>query len=225
MSADRGCRESAALNRIKDDFERRGFNFIIEPGPNSLPDFLRSFRPDAIAEKGDKHVIIEVSAGPSMETANTLSRINDVVREQPNWELKVIWLDEVAGGEPTLVDLQAQFGDAKTLLENGQLRAALLLSCSILEGASRLLLRERGEPIFEENLISILKTLVSLGELEENRFYTLKKIVLQRNDIAHGNFSVEVKDEWIKSVLEAAADLIAKLRSEAGTPTKGTPAF
>ena len=48
MSTERSM-ETKLLKSLRPRYEQEGFKFIIEPGADDLPAFLRRYRPDAIA--------------------------------------------------------------------------------------------------------------------------------------------------------------------------------
>ena len=190
-------REFAALKRVTDDLRRKGFRVVIGPQSEELPHFLRGARPDAIAEKDEEHVLIEVSAGPSMERAQTLSYLTELVGNHPEWQLKVVRAEDGHEEEPQFSDLQRQLADVEELYRNGHGAAALLLACSIFEGATRLFLRERDEPVYETDSMSVIKNLVAIGELEQQDFDRIRQVFALRNEVAHGNVSARIDREFL----------------------------
>jgi hypothetical protein len=205
--------EYAALKRVTDDLRRQGFRVIIEPESEELPNFLKDIRPDAIAEKDEHHFLIEVSAGPSMESAQSLSHITELVRDHPEWQLRVVWAgDDQVAAEPELSELQNQLTHIDGLHLSGYKSAALLLACSIFEGAARLFLRERDEPVYETDSISAIKNLVAIGELEQQDFDRVRQIFALRNEVAHGNVSARIDRESLEFINGLARRLVERLQ-------------
>jgi hypothetical protein len=213
MRTEMRSKEFAALKRVTDDLRRDGFKVIVKPQTEELPDFLRDVRPDAIAEKDEEHVLIEVSAGPSMERAQSLSQLTELVRNHPEWQLRVIRAeDECDTAEPELSDLRQQLADVEGLYRNGHRAAALLLACSIFEGVTRIFLRERDEPVYEIDSISVIKNLVAIGEVEQQDFDRIRQIFALRNEVAHGNVSAQVDRESLDFIVGLAGQLLDRLQ-------------
>lgn len=59
MSA--SARETAALEALVPEMEAEGFAVYLHPQPRHVPEFLKGLRPDAIAYKGDRKVLVEVA--------------------------------------------------------------------------------------------------------------------------------------------------------------------
>ncbi|MBV8097229.1 MAG: hypothetical protein JOY71_17985 [Acetobacteraceae bacterium] len=62
--------------------EAEGFKVLIQPSRSMLPRFLSTFRPDAIAVKGEKKLAIDVVAGVGHQEA-MLERAREVLSQHP----------------------------------------------------------------------------------------------------------------------------------------------
>ena len=54
MPSSLAFRERLVLERLRETYEREGYEFFLQPSGDILPPFLRGFRPDAIALKPGK---------------------------------------------------------------------------------------------------------------------------------------------------------------------------
>src|SRR4051812_28875676 len=52
--------EREVLSRIRPRYEAEGYRFVVQPGDDQLPEFLRGVQPDALAIKGDGGIVIEI---------------------------------------------------------------------------------------------------------------------------------------------------------------------
>ena len=52
--------EAHLLDRVADEYHRRGYEVTLEPQARDLPDSLRRLRPDLLASPGDDHVAVIV---------------------------------------------------------------------------------------------------------------------------------------------------------------------
>src|SRR5260221_14654211 len=81
--------ESEVLSGLVPELEAEGYEVFLHPGPPLAPSFLGSVRPDAIAIRGDKKLLIEiVRAGGRAE--KRLDFVERLVSDHPEWELRVI---------------------------------------------------------------------------------------------------------------------------------------
>jgi REase_AHJR-like len=48
------------LQEIAGEYEARGYEVVVEPGPEKLPEFLAGFHPDLVARGPNESVVIEV---------------------------------------------------------------------------------------------------------------------------------------------------------------------
>ena len=84
-----GAAESEILSGLTPELEAEGYEVFLQPAPPLTPAFLGDVRPDAIAIRGDKKLLIEiVRSGAKSE--RRLSDLNRLVSEHPGWELRVI---------------------------------------------------------------------------------------------------------------------------------------
>ncbi len=63
--------ESLRVQKVGQVYRNKGYDVLIEPQGDQLPDFLQTFRPDLIAHKGDEHIVVEVTT-PNAEAVGLL---------------------------------------------------------------------------------------------------------------------------------------------------------
>jgi hypothetical protein len=184
--------ESQAIQKVADDYRRRGYDVDVIPSGPGLPEFLGGYQPDIIARGADESVVVEVKVGTQTSVAERFREIAERVNRQPGWRFSVVYInpfepDQVTEAEPApLAELQELAREADTLLGAGQPRAAFLLFWSALEGSLRLLGRRAQLPL--ENLppSALIRELYSAGEIGRDHFDTLMRLLPVRNRLVHG---------------------------------------
>lgn len=208
--------ESQAIDKVAEDYRRRGYDVAVMPrGPN-LPEFLAGYQPDIIARGADESVVVEVKVGTQTSVAERFREIAERVNRQPGWRFSLVYVspsepDQVTEAEPApLAELQERAQDADSLLQAGQPEAAFLLFWSACEGSLRLLGRRAQLPL--ENLPSsaLIRELYSTGEISRDHFDTLMRLLPMRNRLVHGllgrteDINVEPLRGLVRTLLEDA---------------------
>jgi Holliday junction resolvase len=83
--------EREVLEGLRPQYERQGFTFTIAPDRASLPEFLGSYVPDAIAQKGAQHIAIEVKRTQSPPTQAKIRDIRRLFEGHPEWQFQVVY--------------------------------------------------------------------------------------------------------------------------------------
>ena len=180
-------RETAVLDRVRASLIAEGFEVITHPGELDLPDFLQQLRPDALAHKGNEHVVVEVmSRGARTEAKLRLLRL--AVSEKPNWRLKTVWTSSHTVPQsleiPSLDTVNASLHEVDDLIESGHLRAAFLMCWAGLEGISRLLLPDELQK--PQTPGRVIEYLSSSGFILREEASRLRKMIESRNRLVHG---------------------------------------
>src|SRR5947207_14926270 len=74
------------LERIADDYRRRGYQVIVGPRGPDLPEFLSDATPDIIARGAHDSIVIEVKERPEHIDPAKINAVAQRVREQPGWQ-------------------------------------------------------------------------------------------------------------------------------------------
>jgi hypothetical protein len=183
---------SQAIEKVAEDYRRRGYDVDVVPSGAHLPEFLGGYQPDIIARGADESVVVEVKVGTQTSVAERFREIAERVNRQPGWRFSVVYInpsepDQITEAElAPLAELQQLAREADALLGAGQLNAAFLLFWSALEGSLRLLGRHAQLPL--ENLppSALIRELYSAGEIGRDHFDTLMRLLPVRNRLVHG---------------------------------------
>jgi len=122
------------LQEIAAEYEARGYEVLVEPGPEQLPEFLASFRPDLVARGPNESVVVEVKVGTQTAAAERFRDLAETIQRQPGWRFSLVVIDprsdEVAPLTQELLhrkDIADRLGRAHALLKTGATDAAFLL--------------------------------------------------------------------------------------------------
>ena len=55
--------ERQRVQKVGQVYRDKGYDVLIEPQGDQLPDFLQAFRPDLIAHKDNEHIVVGVRSG------------------------------------------------------------------------------------------------------------------------------------------------------------------
>jgi uncharacterized protein YutE (UPF0331/DUF86 family) len=144
------------LQEIAAEYEARGYDVLVEPRPEQLPEFLAGFRPDLVARGPNESVVVEVKVGT--QTQQLLDR-------------------------QAIVD---RLGRANELLKTGATDAAFLLMWVAVEALLRHIATREGLPLERVPSSSLMKELFSLGILSRSELEVAQRAFSVRNALVHG---------------------------------------
>lgn len=204
--------EAAYLETLRARFEADGYEFIVHPSQSQVPDFVGSYRPDAIARKAGKNIAIEVKRSRSTQSQDALQRIQKLFAGHPDWQLNAFIVAEESTDPITVPPssrdkIKAQLEEARAIKDAGHYRAALLLGWALLESVSHSLPDEL--PSRPRKPGTVIQMLAMRGYLEEATEQKLRSLAVLRNRVVHGDLSVDVTSADADFVLTAAAEALA----------------
>jgi len=207
-SAPRSDIERQYLEQLAAEFTARGYAFVAEPSADQLPDFLGSYRPDAIARKADVNVAIAVKQrlGPDQRADRPLTEIRRLFEGQPDWRFTVAYMAsdplraiKIAPPKPSA--LKARIDEARALLETGQRRGAFVLSWSLLEAAFRFVESADGESPLSSG--SVVQALAMRGLISPETEARLRKLIPLHHRLVHGDLDIDPTHEEVGEVFAA----------------------
>src|SRR5690349_8796014 len=122
------------LQEIAAEYQARGYEVLVEPGPEKLPEFLASFHPDLVARGPNESVVVEIKVGTKTAASERFREIAETIQRQPGWRFSLVVIDprsdEVAPPTQQLLDrkeIADRLGRTNELLNAGMTDAAFLL--------------------------------------------------------------------------------------------------
>src|SRR5579859_7329581 len=86
--------EADLMDQVANEYGRRGYDVILEPNPQDLPDVLRTLRPDLLASRDDDHVVVFVKTSRRALPLQPAPDV-DVLRDE-GWRVEVFFADDPA---------------------------------------------------------------------------------------------------------------------------------
>ncbi len=198
------------VESLRARYEEAGFAFQIEPVADQLPDFMGSYRPDAVARKPGRNVAIDVRrSGPSEPPLPAIRRLFE---GHPDWHLHVaVMADDSLGAAAILraepADIGRQVAEIRTLHATGHRRAAFILAWALLEAALR---TRRNDVDRASPPGTLVQALAMNGLIEPDAEHALRSLVGLRDRIVHGDLVAEPTAEDIALLLAAVENVLSE---------------
>jgi hypothetical protein len=193
--------EKAVLDQFEARWRDQGYKLVREPSQEELPDFLKGFRPDAIAVGQKPSLVIEI-IGKRGKAANLrIQKLNDLFDDNQEWHLEVVYLSpETELLTPVEQSIVRKASHQARIVCETDPRAGLLWAWSTLEAITRNL-----EPELANSSLgsfSVIEVLVSNGHVSQSDGKKLRSLAKKRNAIAHGQVDVEPEKKELEYLLE-----------------------
>lgn len=138
-------REQEVLNKLKRKYVELGYDFIEQPSRDQIPDFLANARPDAIATRGAERIVFEVMTLGSSASSNVTAKYLALeIPKHPGWKFELVLTETNNGIDDATFDLgpedfKIEFGKIERLIENHELKSAIVTGWGLLESLKRFL--------------------------------------------------------------------------------------
>ena len=200
--------ERQRVQKVGQVYRDKGYDVLIEPQSDQLPDFLQAFRPDLIAHKGDEHIVVEVRVRGQVSDFPQVNELAKVVRNEADWKFQLVLLGpenslSVAGASPfTVEEIRLKIKEVAFFVENEYLEAAFLMGWSLVEATLRTLAVKEG--IEGETATSdyLFKQMTFEGIIARETYHELKHAQKTRDAIAHGFKSSQLTVETVQELID-----------------------
>ncbi|WP_234300707.1 hypothetical protein [Sphaerospermopsis aphanizomenoides] len=221
MNAQTKQMERERLLKVAQEYRQKGYEVILSPKLEELPDFLRDYRylPDMIVRRGEDAAVIEVKSRRSlMSSAHNFKNLAALVNAHPGWRLELLMTnpdDELYSSkiENSLQaeEIKSRLQIAKQLTSNHP-ESAILYIWSLAEATLRLLAENEGLMLQKiESPLHLLKQLVTEGIISQTDYQLLMNNFQLRNAIAHGFKTTPVTLNSVLELIEVTEQLLDSL--------------
>jgi|688.fasta_scaffold312258_1 uncharacterized protein YutE (UPF0331/DUF86 family) len=204
------------IKEIAKDYESRGFTVIINPRESELPQFLKGFEPDIIARGETESVVIEVKTKGHINELKRFEELANNISQKKNWRFELVFTNPQeqpirTSSEKTLdiSKIKQRLIEIEKLKSTSQYSAAFLLGWATLEAAIRLKLQNEKSDSVNKATLSIIKTLFSLGLINQHDYRKLEKLNHIRNYLIHG-FDQKIDKNLVDELLSILNYLIGE---------------
>ena len=206
------------LAQVADRYHAQGYEVVVRPGPDELPEFAKDFKVEILARRGDGCVLASAKeTREEFEDDRELPRYAEVLDGQPGWRFDVFVLgpdrqpipERGEAKEPSEEDIRRALGDVEGMLQAGFVQQALIAAWAVLETAMRRRLHADGRKTGRgSSLRSMMNELYSDGVLSTHEFRELERLFQAWNAIVHGFKAPVVETGSVKFLVDAAKTLL-----------------
>ncbi len=208
--ADLTARESERMRveEIAQTYREKGYDVLIEPQGDQLPDFLQAFRPDLIVHKGDEHIVVEVRTRGQVSDFPQVNELAKAVKNEADWRFQLVLLGpenslSVAGASPfTIEEIRFKIKEVAFLVENGHLEAAFLIGWSLVEATLRVLAVKEGIEGETATPDYLFKQMTFEGLIARETYHDLKHAQKTQDAIARGFKSSQLTVETVQELID-----------------------
>jgi uncharacterized protein YutE (UPF0331/DUF86 family) len=205
--------EGEFLEGLRSRYEAEGFTFTIESDRSTLPPFLGSYMPDALAQKPGVNIAIEVRRHQSQTTQVYLQDIRRLFAGHPEWQLNVFYvgsgpLRSVKIPTASPEDIRRRIEEVRVLSRQGQHRPAFVMAWSLLEAALQSV--EDATTSEPRTPGTVIQTLAMNGYIGPEMERRMRGLIALRNQIVHGDVVAEPAAEDVNLVLAAIEETLAE---------------
>lgn len=200
--------ERMRVEEIAQTYLDKGYDVLIEPEGDRLPDFLQAFRPDLIVHKDDEHIVVEVRTRGQVSDFPQVNELSKAVKNEADWRFQLVLLGpenslSVAGASPfTIEEIRSKIVEVAFFVENGHLEAAFLIGWSLVEATLRVLAVQEGIEGETATPDYLLKQMTFEGIIARETYHDLKHAQQTRNAIAHGFKSSQLTVETVQELID-----------------------
>ncbi|WP_193337169.1 hypothetical protein [Devosia beringensis] len=204
--------ERQFLETLRSQYESSGFIFTPNPRGEDLPEFLGSYRPDAVARKSGMNLAIEVKGVQGANTERKIQEIRRLFSEHSDWQLKVVYMGrrplqnvQVPKAQPEKI--RSRKLELETLVAQGHAREAFVMAWPLLEALAHAFAPSTtSKPLTPGTAVQSLAMNALIGHDVEIR---LRELINTRNLIIHGDLGVEVSAADVELILSAVDQALA----------------
>lgn len=208
------------IEELRLQYEREGYQVLIEPAARQLPFALGSYTPDLVALKADGTggLVVEVRTKDGRASVERFQAIAQAVREHPGWRFLMVSVEDlsVASKDYQLAswdEISTKLVQVRQLLDSGMRDAAILFLWSIFEGAMRQLAVATATPVERLPASKLMNQLYTIGYISVSELQIAKQFLQLRNQVAHG-FRPDDGDDLIKAFSMLLSGWVASWRNE-----------
>jgi len=204
--------EREILDHEVERLRAEGYDVFVNPGPSLVPEFLGSYRPDAVAKLEDRKIALEVASRTGASRKN-LDEVAAIFTRHPEWEFRVVWAEPAAGATrlpvQTKDDIRAAIVEVNKLRSQGHFRPSFLLGWAALEAAARAVAEGRFERAQTPG--RLVQVLGEEGYLTPDETDAMRGLTEKRNNLIHGKLDVAVTGEDVDELVRALDAVTAEI--------------
>jgi uncharacterized protein YutE (UPF0331/DUF86 family) len=205
------------LRTLRNRYQRRGYTFVAHPTEDLIPDFLRGYRPDALALSDRDSVVIEIKTRQSPSSEKSLAQIAGRVAQQPNWKFEIYYAGDFPRpvyDKPNEAEISMLLEEIRGLRKAGFDRAALVMAWAALEALARAFRSENKNGSAPMIPSEIVEWLSRTGHVDNATGRSLRNMIKVRNAVVHGVQEADLDEDESRELYATVEALAGQLRSK-----------
>ncbi|NVK41433.1 MAG: hypothetical protein HWE39_09325 [Oceanospirillaceae bacterium] len=195
-------RERRKIKELAREYEEQGYQVLVEPSRNDLPEFLENYQPDLILKKGNLNIVVEVKTSATIRNSEYLKELSSSVNSHENWKFELVLtnprkketLSSSKYQEFEIPEIEKRLKQLNEFRSNSFIEPYFLYAWSLLEATARIILKTEQPKIeIKLNPVSIIKQLFSYGIIGRLDYEWLNRMINTRNHLAHGHETQGIK--------------------------------
>jgi REase_AHJR-like len=208
------------LAKIAAEYSKKGYDVIIEPQEQDLPDFLQSYQPALIARQNNHNIVIEIASRYSPQFQNYLPALTKEIEQHNDWQLDLVMTksEELSASFHSSESLS--FPEIKRRLQIAKgmitqpLESVLIYVWSLGEATLRLLAQQENTVLKSNSTNSLVNQLVVEGVISRTEYQCLIDSLPLRDAAAHGFQIHNLNWESIEHLIVNIEQLLTYLPSQ-----------
>lgn len=197
--------QDAVLERYASKWTSRGYRLVKNPHGDELPDFLGSYRPDAILV-GPQKVLVEVLYKGEPQDLTKLEALQSLLTGRDDWRLEIIYAGvRPPTVSPTSVGRLRETLDRIASMDDSDAGAFVML-WPVMEAAARLLVPD--ETRRPQSPGRVVELLASQGIVLPSDADFLREAAKLRNRIVHGELDAAVPNDMRQRTERIAREVV-----------------
>ncbi|QDZ38589.1 hypothetical protein FRE64_00690 [Euhalothece natronophila Z-M001] len=213
--------EREELLKIAEEYRNQGYEVLMYPSAENLPDFLKNYCPDLVVRRGNEGVVIEVKSRSSLDSSSMqyLHNLAQTVEKNPGWRFKLVMRNSEEFTYSSQAESSLQVPEIKSQIEvvkklaTDHPASALLYGWSLVEATLRLVAEHEGLTLARVDPPYLMKHLATEGVISRSEYQLLMNVFSLRNAIAHGFKTTQVKQESVYDLIKITEELLVSLNS------------
>lgn len=205
--------ERRRLAQLAEEYRSKGYQVWVEPSAAELPEWLRLYRPDLVAQSADDSVVVEVRSRPSLSKDSSLSNLAAAIEKMPGWRFDLVVVSPrrraatPLGASLRADEIRDRLSQVDRLLQQRLLDAAFVLAWATAEASMREVAAQSNIALPELAPSKVIKTLYSQGVLSKEAYDNLVAAMQIRNAIVHGFAPPEDPVQHIRNLLDVIDEI------------------
>lgn len=213
--------ERERLLELAEEYRRKGYEVVFHPTLEDLPDFLKNYRPDMIARRGEEAVVIEVKSRSSLQSDSTqyLRNLAQAIEKRPGWRFELVMAnpEEViyspkAEGSLQKHEIESRLQVARQLTIQHP-ESAILYAWSLVEATLRLVAEKEGLNLQRSDSLYLVKQLALEGVISKAEYQLLMNGLSLCNAIAHGFKTTQLTQDSVYELIHITEQLLKDLHT------------